>query len=333
MKTQMLDLARRPAWLRARQKTALSATGRDCFAAHQKPKRFAVRGGASPGCFARRRLPPTATEWRRRCNKKEPKQVGNAKYALPLRKLTSWCPRNSRAIFAQSPRSCRNLFGSFQEQSAFRAIRELVLSLNCPWHFRGFEYSAFMSNPRPQNVREQSATCPTQVCYLSNRLSAGSLANRLSSMRIWIVSQIPSKGHSLYLAQVSACWAFKTSSFASRVVFRASSEVRPNLSRCVVLSGIAGRVSGLMSSRAGRAHHDCLPLFTAPSNRIVCALPFCAILSFAVRSCVRSMKRLSLGRSSPWLVRVAWPADQMLIIGDRNGVSHGNSSPSRNAIS
>lgn len=66
MKSQILDHARRPAPLRARQKTALSATERDCFASHQKPKRFAVRGCAVPGCFARRRLPPTAIKRRSR---------------------------------------------------------------------------------------------------------------------------------------------------------------------------------------------------------------------------------------------------------------------------
>src|SRR6185312_1709989 len=190
MKSQMLDHARRPARLRARQKTALSATGRDCVASHQKPKRFAVRGGALPGCFAWHRLPPTATETRIR--RKEPKQDGNAKYALPLHKLTIQCPRNRRAIFAQSPCRGRNLSGPFQEQATFRAIRAMALSLHLPWHLHGLECSAFVSSPRSQNVHEQSAACPTQACYLSNRLSAGSLANRLSSMRIWIVSQIPS---------------------------------------------------------------------------------------------------------------------------------------------
>jgi len=76
MKSQMLIVARRPARLRARQMPALSATGQDCFASHQKPKRLAVRGGALPGCLAGHRLPPTAIKKRSRSNIKESRNDG-----------------------------------------------------------------------------------------------------------------------------------------------------------------------------------------------------------------------------------------------------------------
>lgn len=50
--------------------------------------------------------------------------------------------------------------------------------------------------------------------------------------------------------------------------------------------GIAGRVSGLMSSRVGRAHRDCLPLFTAPKQSHCACFAVLRGPSFAARWCV-----------------------------------------------
>ena len=332
MKSQMLDHARRPARLRARQKTALSATGRDCVASHQKPKRFAVRGGALPGCFAWHRLPPTATETRIR--RKDPKQDGIAKYALPLHKLTIQCPRNRRAIFAQSPCRGRNLSGPFQEQPR----SGLSAQWPCPCIVPGICTDLNVPLSCPVRVHKMSMSSPQLV-------PPGLLF--VQSFVRWFI------GKSAFINAHLDC----LSNPVKRALFhhtllkypRVGHSKRPLLLRewcfglrrkCVrtFLAALCYRVSRAESvglcplAPDGRTTIAC-PCLRPQAIALVCALPFRAILSFAVRSCVRSMKRLSLGRSSPWLVRVAWPADQKLIIGDRNGVSHGNSSPSRNAIS
>lgn len=277
MQSQMLITTRRPARLRARQMHALSATGQDCFASHQKPKRFAVRGRALPECFARHRLPPTAKKKRSRCKSEEPRNDGKAKYALPIGEPTILCPRIRRAEFAQSPHAGRDVAGSVHAEHVLKTFRVFAASSNYSRWVRDLARSAFMSRAGRRNVPEKAAICPTNVRYAFYRLQTG------CRVRAFVFGKTGSRPIpiSLFLdagpndARMFRRALVKSSRvgclirlrFASRVVFRASSAWRPNLSSLVLLTGVAGQVSGLMSSRAGRAHRDCLPLITTPSNR------------------------------------------------------------------
>jgi len=328
MKSQMLDHARRPTPLRARQKTALSATERDCFASHQKPKRSAVRGCASPGCCARHRWPPTAINKRSRdrmpppfaahCgiemshHTKCPRSSIFRLHALPLSLLRKILSRNSTA-FQPSLRHIRAInppqFSHHAAKNSLRFRQQCVIhpprfghvrNVSVAFHglirfsIRGqFAISIHPRSGRGVGHYVQLFAFPMDyptVCVLRVRpLSKKHLA--LAQSRVGcLLEDLPfaaaSKRHRVFL-------------FASRVVFRASSNGRPNLCCRVVLSGVAGRVSGLMSSRAGRAHRDCLPLFTAPKqSHGACFAVLRGFPSFCGRSFACFVQQLSLIRIS-----------------------------------
>ena len=213
--------------------------------------------------------------------------------ALLLNQIRISCPRDSRAKYAQPSRDFHNDLWSIREQSALRASRAPAVSMDCPWHFHKFECSVFTSSSRPQNVPEQSTACPASVSYSSNELCAKSVVDACAAFSIasgrtcvwpflsfWynVVRLFDRAWLKSYLVGNS-----KHFRFASSVAFRVPSKWRLNLFRRVVLAGVAGRVSGLMSSCAGRAHRDCLPLVTAPKQSLSFrSLPCANRVSFAL---------------------------------------------------
>jgi hypothetical protein len=317
MKSQMLDHACRPAPLRARQKAALSATERDCFASHPKPKRFAVRGCASPGCFARRRLPPTAKDeyrgdrmlpliaanWRTQtCHQmKCPMSSIFRLHALPLSLRRKILSRDSGAFQSDLSRIRANNSPQFSQDCAIHPprigyVRRVSVALLSPIRFSICGHSVFSIHAR--SVRKayqclQRAAPPKSdqtVCVSKVRPS---LKKHLAFAQNRV-------GRLLESSPFAAAYKrLRVFLFASRVAFRASSNPRPNLCFRVVQSGVAGRVSGLMSSRAGRAHRDCLPLFTAPKqSHDACFAVLCGSPHLTGRSCACFVQQLSLIRIS-----------------------------------
>jgi len=281
MNAHTLVSARRPARLRARQKPAPFATGRDCSAPNPRPKRSAVRGCVASGCFARRRLPPTAMNQpgndsiemsaQESVNVQATNRSYQSKYALPLNRVTISRPRKRRGISAQCSGNGGNVVCLFRVESALQTVRVPDVSSNCPWRFRELELSSFLSSPRLENVREQSGACPANVHCLSERLEVVYQQPDFGPLGVCVVLKSCTEGARMFYRARLKYWLDGYSRrfhFASRVVFRASAKWRLNLSLRVVLSCVSGQVSGLMSSRAGRAHRDCLPLVTTPKQSL-----------------------------------------------------------------
>jgi len=288
MNTHTPTSARRPARLRARQKPTPFATGRDCSAPNPKPRRSAVRGCGASGCFARRHLPPTAMNQSSDDSMQMPVQASangqainrsnQSKYALPLNRVTVSCPRKRRDISTQFPSIRQYVIHLFRVESVLQTVRVPTASSYCPQQFRELEHSAFLSSPRLENVRGPSEACPVNGHCLSERLDGVYQESDFPQLSVWVRLSPVRKGIRMFHCAlpdsplVGYSWRFR---FAFRMAFRASSNRRANLSRRVVLSGVAGQVSGLMSSRAGRAHRDCLPLVSAPKQSLSC--PFVAV--------------------------------------------------------
>jgi hypothetical protein len=321
MKLQMLDHARRPAPLRARQKTALSATERDCFAFDQKPKRFAVRDCASPGCCARRRLPPTAMKKRRRdripaanrghcgvqmCHQvKCPLSAIFHKHALPLSLLRKILSRDSTAFRPNLRR--------------IRAINRPRFSRHSAKNPRRFLQQCAIYPPRFGHVRNVSVVFPRLLRFSIRARSVHSVAQNIhlsaspSDHQTVCVSRIrPLPKRHLALAQcrvgrLLGSLPFAAASkrrrfflFASMVAFRASSNGGPNLSCRVVLSGVVGLLLGALAAAPG-----CVKilriLFFAP---VACAfksqVPFVA----SVVAFVRHVASVTLLANSPAVYQI-----------------------------
>jgi len=215
--------------------------------------------------------------------------TGKAKYALPVGEPIDVCSRNSRAVFAQSPQSDRNVTGSAHAGYLLRTIRLLGASSNYSSCVRDLAHSSFRSKAGLRNGSQQVAICPANVHGSSFRLQAGC---RVGAFVVGKTGSRPTPISIFFDAGPNGAWMFRRAlvnsslvecpirfRFASRVVFRASSVRRPNLSSLVVLAGVAGQVSGLMSSRAGPARRDCLPLITTPKQSLF------SVRDFATFSC------------------------------------------------
>jgi hypothetical protein len=244
------------------------ATGRDCSAPNPKPKRSAVRGRAVSRCFARRRLAPTAINKRGR------------DWTLPL--IAAHCRIQMRhrmkysiSFIFQShalPLALvRNILS--HDSVAFQPILSRVRAENPPRFNRGCDNHP----PRFGCVRNLSIIIPLLIRVLIDVLYSTVRSSEWESeclrlKGLSVTAKAPSrcpKSRWLSAGKFRVCRRIPASSvflFASRVVFRASSEMAPEPFSRVVLSGAAGQVSELMSSRAGRAHRDCLPLGTAPKQ-------------------------------------------------------------------
>lgn len=238
MKSQMLDHARRPAPLRARQKTALSATERDCFASHPKPKRFAVRDCASSGCFTRRRLPPTATNERRRDRMPPPiaanwriQTYHQMKCAMP----TIFQPHALPLTLVRH--ILRHDLGAFQSDLS------RVHANNSPQ----FSQKSAIRQTRFGHVRNVSVFLRRLVCFSIHALSVRGACQYLqwsaplkSDQTVCVLKVRPSLEKHLVVAQnhvgrlpenspsAAACKRHRVFLFASRVAFLASFVSLPN---------------------------------------------------------------------------------------------------------
>ena len=306
MNSQMFIVARRPVRLRARQKSALSATGRDCSAPKQYPGRFAVRGFALPDCCARHRSPPTA-----RHDEDVNISAFIARSTLHGSGFRSYVRGSDIQII-----KVRILLAHRRHHLCAIAVHQVATEpsmLNASNAVHTVAYSKRFLTPHRTAVRDtviQLAGAAALCCQgcargrqcgshspppltaaafrLSWRLGSGFGKRKAGAFvsHVEIIGQaaIESKARRLEIAQsliFNPEDAFRASGqfdavlnpmvflFAFWVVFRASSKVRPNLCGRVVLAGVAGQVSGLMSSRAGRAHRDCLPLVTSRNNRFL----------------------------------------------------------------
>jgi len=309
MNSQMLAVARRPVRLWARQKSALSATGRDCFASKPKPMRCAVRVVALPDCCARHRSPPTAT---------------NDEYANIFALITRSSIRGS--VFCSYvrvsdiqitktgilPAHRRNRLGAIARHplatepttlnasnavhaaawskrlltphsaAIQRAVIQLAgaAALCCQGSARGRQYGSHSPPP----LTAAAFRLFRRLGSGFGKFKAGAL---FSQSRVGRQTATQSKvgGSATAQSLESCCHAASRTAhiserletvgtspafpFAFRVAACASSEGRPNPSSCVVLSRVAGQVTGLLSSRAGQAHRDCLPLLRPPRNRFL----------------------------------------------------------------
>lgn len=273
MNTDRLKLARRPAPSGRMAHSAGVLPARDCSARKIEPEWFAVRGFSVPVRYARPGAPPTAGK---ECR-------GGALMTEP--KSKSHCPRHFRATVTRYPRNdyrCRcNLHGL----SAFA---------NFPRPFHGYELSAVFPQSRTVLIHVPSASTiqPQSVHCLSKEHSkSGNWFSHLQYARCWNgFIAVPVFEWRLPLARGVCVQAFRSPVsayrllsvcrellFAFSVASLASSNGRPNLSCCVVLSNVAGLLFRHSGRRAGLpfvsfTRPTCIHLLAVVGWRSVCPL-------------------------------------------------------------
>jgi hypothetical protein len=267
MKRHLLVKARRPVLAGRAAHTASALPVRACFA-HGYRHRLPVRGSAVPGCFARHCLPPTAFVKRIR-DKVQNGTVADAtvkptifrRQALLLSQLTISRPRKDCAKFAGNSRNGHKLAcpGPDTSASAFiprtGPVRVLSIAFPRPHTFPVHVQSATVI--RPQSVRSVSGECPHSVqrlaCRACERCIVG-LASREFSKHVSSIVRgsagCPPEDCSL-LAACQSLPVRRTFLLAFRVAFLASSGGRPNLSRCVLRSGVVVLPLGALAAAPG----------------------------------------------------------------------------------
>jgi hypothetical protein len=253
MKRYLLVKARRPVPSGRVAHSARVLPVRACFA-HGCRHRLPVRGSALPGCFARHCSPPTG-------------------------QLKILCPRNLRVIFARNSHNGHKLAspGHYSSASAYiprtGPVRVLPIAFPRPHTFP--VRVQFVSVIRPQSVRSVSDDCP----YSVRRLTCRACERRI----VGLVSREFSKHVSSIVRGRAGCpldfWS-PTAAFPSlpvrrmfllafRVVFLASSGGRPNLSRCVLRSGVVVLPLGALAAAPGCV--QMLRIFCLPRVRLALA--------------------------------------------------------------
>jgi len=275
MKRHLLVKARRPVPSGRAAHSARVLPVRACFAQTRAPIRLAVRGSALPGCFARHCSPPTAFN----------KRIHERVQVLLLSQLPISCPRKDCAKLARSLRNGHKLAGPCHYSSASAYIprtgpvRILTVAFPRPHTFPIRVQSVTVV--RPQSARSVSGECPHSVrwltCRARERCIVG-LANRAFPKRVSSAIQ-DRAGRPLDFWSPAAAFPSlpvrRTFLLALRVVFLASSGGHPNLSGCVLRSGVAVLPLGALAAAPGCV--QMLRIFCpAPATLAPSAWPWCA---------------------------------------------------------
>ncbi len=247
---------------------------RACFA-HGCRHRLPVRGSALPGCFARHCSPPTAFN----------KRIRGRVQVLLLSQQTILCPRKDCAKFARNSRNGHKLAGPGPDTSASAFIPRTgpvrVLSIAFPRPHTFPVHVQSVTVVRPQRVRSVSGECPQSVrwltCRARERCIVG-LANRAFPKHVSSVIRCHA-GRPLDFWSPAAAFPSlpvrRTFLLAFRVVFLASSGGRPNLSSCVLRSGVAVLPLGALAAAPGCV--QMLRIFCpVPATFAPSAWPWCA---------------------------------------------------------
>ena len=294
MKRHLLVKARRPVPSGRAAHSARVLPVRACFA-HGCRHRLPVRGSALPGCFARHCSPPTAFKKRIRdqvqsCTVAEAtgRPPVSQRQAILLSQLTILCPRKDCAKFAQNSRNGHKLAGPDTSASAYiprtGPVRVLPIAFPRPHTFPVRVQSVTVV--LPQSVRSVSGECPHSVRWLTCRARERcifSLANRAFPKHVSSAIQ-DRAGRPLDFWSSAAAFPSlpvrRTFLLAFRVVFLASSGGRPNLSGCVLRSGVAVLPLGALAAAPG-----CVQML-----RIFCPVP-ATFAPSAWPGCARAVPR------------------------------------------
>jgi len=264
MKRHLLVKARRPVPSGRAAHSARVLPVRAWLAHRGAPIRLAVRGSALPGCFARHCSPPTAFN----------KRIHERVQVLLLSQLPISRSRKDCAKLARSLRNGHKLAGPGHYSSASAYIprtvpvRALFVAFPRPHTFPVRVQSVTVV--RPQSVHSMSGESPTNsvrrlTCRACEWCIVG-LANRAFPKHVSSAIQ-DRAGRPLDFWSPAAAFPSlpvrRTFLLAFRVVFLASSGGRPNLSGCVLRSGVAVLPLGALAAAPG-----CVQML-----RIFCPVP------------------------------------------------------------
>jgi hypothetical protein len=291
MKRHLLVKARRPVPSGRAAHSARVLPVRACFA-HGCRHRLPARGSALPGCFAWHCSPPTAFNKRIRdmaqsCTVAETtgKPSNSQRQVLLLSQLPISCPRKDCAKLARNLCNGHKLAGPghYSSTSAYiprtGPVRILTIAFPRPHTFPVRVQSVTVV--RPQSVRSVSGACPHSfrwlTCRARERCIVG-LANRAFPKHVSSAIQ-DRAGRPLDFWSPAAAFPSlpvrRTFPLAFRVVFLAPSGGRPNLSGCVLRSGVAVLPLGALAAAPGCV--QMLRIFCpAPATFAPSAWPWCA---------------------------------------------------------